>query len=94
MGNITYEQFIGWCKYWNYTEDEGYKAMCFVESIVCTFSGNCLNYAKEISNGTHSDAFKNLVRKREEGVANMALLYRDLNTAVFKMLEDHEKNNT
>ena len=48
MNNITYEQFEGWCKHWNYTTDEGFRAMCFVANIIGQNYGNCLEDAKKV----------------------------------------------
>lgn len=92
MGNVTYEQFVAWCKHWNYTTDEGFKAMCFVSNILGQYCGNCRNYVKETSiNDKHSDVFKKLVEAKNEDAIRLLFLYNELHNAVFEMLEKHEK---
>lgn len=87
MGNITYEQFVNWCKHWNYTIDEGYKAMCFVANIIGQHCGNCVDYA----NGNHSNTFKSIVETKKENAIQLLLLYGRLDSSVFEMLEKHDK---
>lgn len=91
MGNITYEQFLALCKYWNYTIEEGHKAMCFTEGIINIYLGNCTNYAAKISNEeNHSPAFIHLVENKKEDVIRLASLYGILYTTVFEMLQAEE----
>lgn len=94
MQNVTYEQFMAWCKHWGYTEEEGYKAMCFTSNIIGQYFGNCANYVKHVNNDeshSYSKAFKEHVEKKKNDANHLYLLYETLNTAVFDMLEEHEK---
>jgi len=90
MGAITYEQFIAWCKHWNYTVEEGFKAMCFSANIVGQYFGNCNDYATEVTNSNHSDAFKRLVSTFREDAVLLSTLYNKLESEVFTMLEKNE----
>lgn len=90
MGNITYEQFVAWCKHWNYTVEEGFKAMCFSANIVGQYFGNCHEYAEKISNSNHSDSFKHIVAKNKEEAILLSNFYNRLESEVFNMLEKHE----
>ena len=93
MENITYEQFVSLCKYWSYTVEDGYKAMCFVVNILGQHYGNYVDYAKEISHDDkHSDVFKRLVEKSRDDAMLLYTLYCQLNNAVFNMLEKHDEN--
>lgn len=47
MANITYEQFEYWCKHWNMTIEEGYRAMCFTANIIGANLSNRYNYANK-----------------------------------------------
>lgn len=91
MGNITYEQFVAWCKHWNYTVEEGFRAMCFSANIVGQYFGNCNDYAKEVSNKHHSDAFKRIVEENKENAILLSTLYNRLESEVFNMLEKHDE---
>lgn len=93
MVNITYEQFEYWCKKWNYTIDEGYRAMCFVTNIIQQNLGNYTDYANKVcnDNNNHSNLFKNHVRKRQEDVIRLSILYGELNNNVFDMLKKHDE---
>lgn len=92
MRNITYEQFESWCKYWNMTTDEGHRAMCFTANIIGQNVANRFDYANKISNDdNHSDAFKNLVKKFKDDAMILSSLYGNLDSAVFEMLEKHDK---
>lgn len=92
MTNITYEQFEFWCKHWNMTTDEGYRAMCFTANIIGQNVANRFDYANEISNDDkHSDTFKNLVKKFKDDAMILSSLYGNLDSAVFEMLEKHDK---
>lgn len=92
MKNITYEQFECWCKHWNMTTDEGHRAMCFTANIIGQNFVNHFDYANKISNDdNHSDAFKNIVEKLKDDAMLLSILYGKLDSAVFEMLEKHEK---
>ena len=92
MSNVTYEQFVAQCGHWNYTTNEGFKAMCFASNILGQYCGNCRNYLKEISNSEkHSDVFKKLAEMKNEDAIRLLFLYNELHNDIFKMLEDHEK---
>lgn len=91
MGNITYEQFVAWCKHWNYTVEEGFRAMCFSANIVGQYFGNCNDYAKEVANNHYSDAFKRIVEENKENAILLSTLYNRLESEVFNMLEKHDK---
>lgn len=90
MGSITYEQFVAWCKHWNYTIEEGFRAMCFSANIVGQYFGNCNDYAKEITNSNHSDAFKRIASTIREDAILLSTLYNKLESEVFTMLEKNE----
>lgn len=91
MGNITYEQFVLWCKHWDMTIDEGFRAMCFTANIIGQNFANCIEYTNKVSNDTnHSDAFKSLVEKLKNDALILSTLYSSLNTSVFKMLEEND----
>jgi hypothetical protein len=90
MGSITYEQFVAWCKHWNYTIEEGFRAMCFSANIVGQYFGNCNDYAKEITNSNHSDAFKCIASTIREDAILLSTLYNKLESEVFTMLEKNE----
>lgn len=92
LKNITYEQFMRWCKHWNYTEEEGYKAMCFTMNIIGQNFGNHFDYKRQVFNeGNHSDMFKKLVEKNMHDALTLLNLAGSLDNAVHKMLDDHEK---
>ena len=93
MGTITYEQFEAWCKHWNYTIEEGFRAMCFTANIVGQYFGNCNDYAKETANSSHSDAFIKIVATNKENAILLSTLYNRLESEVFMMLEKHDKQN-
>lgn len=93
MGTITYEQFEAWCKHWNYTIEEGFRAMCFTANIVGQYFGNCNDYAKEISNSSHSDGFIKIVATNKENAILLSTLYNQLESEVFMMLEKHDEEN-
>ena len=89
MGNMTYEQFEFWCKHWNMTVEEGYKAMCFTWNIINQNFVNRLEYANKVSNGNYSEAFKEIVDKSKEDATILKIFYGNLDTEVFNMLEEH-----
>ena len=91
MGNITYEQFVAWCKYWNYTVEEGFRAMCFSANIVGQYFVNCNDYAKEVTNNHHSDSFRHIVEENKENAILLSTLYNRLEREVFDMLEKHDE---
>lgn len=92
MKDITYEQFADWCKYWNYTIDEGHKAMCFTSNIINQHFGNCIDYADKVSNDdSHSDAFKTLVGTFKDDAMVLSILYGKLEFEIFNMLEKHDE---
>ena len=93
MGTITYEQFVAWCKHWNYTIEEGFKAMCFSANIVGQYFGNCNDYAKEAINNHHSDVFKGIVTKNLKDATLLSDLYNRLESEVFNMLEKHHEES-
>lgn len=90
MGNITYEQFVEWCKYWNYTIDEGFRAMCFTVNIVGQYFGNCFDHEKEVLHNGCSEAFKKIVKKEKDDAMLLLSLYNDLERTIYNMLEKHE----
>jgi hypothetical protein len=93
MNNITYEQFEGWCKHWNYTTDEGFRAMCFVANIIGQNYGNCLDDAKKVADSNnHSDAFKKIVETRKDNAVTLLDYYGRLESSIFDMLEKHDEN--
>lgn len=94
MGNMTYEQFEFWCKHWNMTIEEGYRAMCFTWNIVNQNFANCFEYANKVSNDNHSDAFKKLVEKNKEDATILKVFYGSLENEVFNMLKKHDKEQT
>lgn len=87
MPNITYEQFESWCKYWNMTIEEGYKAMCFTSNIIHQNATNYNKYANEV----HSDEFKPFVETYKDNAMKLSNHYDDLNTKVYTMLEKHDE---
>lgn len=89
MKTITYEQFEFWCKHWNMTIDEGYRAMCFTANIIGQNLANCYEYENKISNNNHSDAFKKLIKKYKEDAILLKLFYGNLENAVFEILENY-----
>lgn len=92
MNNITYEQFAYWCEKWNYTIEEGYRAMCFTANIIGQNFGNCIDYAKEVSNdNTHTNEFKTLVETIKNNAGLLINLYGRLDDMVFDMLKKHDK---
>lgn len=91
MGQITYEQFLDWCKYWGYTIEEGFTAMCFAGNIIEQYCGNCVDYARETNHSNHSDAFKRLAEENKKDSMYLALFYNRLNSAIHNMLEEHDK---
>lgn len=92
MPNITYEQFVAWCKYWNYTIDEGFRAVCFASNITGQNFANHYDYAKKVSNdGNHSDEFKAITETFKKDALRLSVLYNDLTTKVFNMLEKHDE---
>lgn len=94
MGNITYEQFVDWCNHWNYTIEEGFRAMCFTANIVGQYFGNCNDYAQEVTNNHHSDPFKHIVATNLENAILLLTLYNSLESEVFNMLEKHNGKQT
>ena len=91
MYNITYEQFEFWCKHWNMTIEEGYRAICFTSNIVNQNFANHSDYADKVSNDNHSDIFKKIVDKSKEDAIILKLFYDNLESEVFNMLEKHDK---
>lgn len=91
MGSMTYEQFESWCKHWNMTIEEGYRAMCFTWNIINQNFSNRLEYAKKISNENHSDDFKKIVKKSKEDATILKVFYDTLESEVYNMLEKHDK---
>ena len=88
MIQITYEQFVAWCKHWNYTIDEAYKAMCFTSNIIGQYFINCIDRDKE----EHSEAYAKLIKKEKESATTLVCDYGKLNNAVFEMLKQHTDN--
>ena len=84
---VSYDEFVAWCKHWNYSTDEGYKAMCFTANIIGQYYGNCIDE----ENKTHSDAFKKFIKKEKDDAMLLLSLYGKLDRLVFDMLEEHEK---
>lgn len=91
MGIITYDEFVDWCKYWNYTIDEGFRAMCFTANIVGQHFGNCFDYEKKVLHDGCSDAFKKIVKKEKDDAILLLSLYNNLERMVYNMLEEHDK---
>jgi len=94
MGNMTYEQFEFWCKHWNMTIEEGYRAMCFTWNIVNQNFANHFECANKISNENHSDDFKKIVEKSKEDATILKVFYGSLESEVYNMLEKHDKEQT
>lgn len=94
MVNMTYEQFEFWCKHWNMTIEEGYRAMCFTQNIVNQNFANRFEYANKVSNDNHSDTFKKIVDKSKEDAIILKVFYGNLESEVFNMLEKHDKEQT
>lgn len=92
MCDITYEQFEFWCKHWNMTTEEGFKAMCFTANIIGQNFGNCVDYAHKVSDDdSHSDAFKKVAKKFKDDAIILSTLYGRLDNMVYDMLEKHDK---
>lgn len=91
MGNVTYEQFEFWCKHWNMTIDEGYRAMCFTWNIINQNFTNHFEYVNKVCNDNHSDAFKKIVEKSKEDATILKVFYGSLESEVFNMLEKHDE---
>lgn len=92
MSNITYEQFAALCKHWNMTIEEGYKAMSFVCNIVDLNFANRFDYAdKIVSDNSHSDVFKEMVKRTKEDATVLKVLYGNLQSQVCDMLTHDEK---
>lgn len=94
MANMTYEQFEFWCKHWNMTIEEGYRAMCFTWNIVNQNFANHFEYANKISNENHSDDLKKIVEKSKEDATILKVFYGSLESEVYNMLEKHDKEQT
>lgn len=95
MQNISYEQFEAWCKHWNYTIEEGFRAMCFTSNVIGQYYGNYVDYAKGITNNdNYSDAFKSLIETKKEDMVRLVIIYEELNKTIFEMLERHEKESS
>lgn len=95
MRNITYEQFEYWCKKWDMTIEEGYRAMCFAANIVDQKFANLFDYAYKISkDNNHSDGFKKIVEKSKEDAAILQVFFASLEREIFNMLEEHDKEQT
>ena len=91
MVNITHEQFEHWCKYWGYTTEEGFMAMCFVANIVGQNLGNHVDYTTKVENDPYrSEAFKNLVKSIKKDAIMLSTLYNNLESAIYNMLETHD----
>lgn len=84
---VSHDEFVAWCKHWNYTTEEGYRAMCFTANIIGQYYGNCIDEEKK----SHSDAFKKFIKKEKDDAMLLLSLYGKLDRLVFEMLEEHEK---
>ena len=92
MSNMTYEQFEFWCKHWNMTIEEGYRAMCFTWNIINQNLTNCFEYVNKISEeNNRSDAFKKIVEKSKEDATILKVFYDSLESEIFNMLEKHDE---
>ena len=91
MSGITYEQFMNWCKHWNYTTEEGFRAMCFVANIVNQNFSNYSDYCAVVENNEQrSEAFKKLVTGQKDSALILSTLYNQLENNVYLMLEQHD----
>ena len=94
MCNMTYEQFEFWCKHWNMTIEEGYKAMCFTSNIIGQNLSNHYDYANQIANDdNHTYAFKKLVGTIKDDAILLSNFYGNLKSMVFDMLKKHDEEN-
>lgn len=91
MSIVSYDEFVAWCKYWDYTIEEGFKAMCFTANIVDQYFGNCFDYEKKVLHDGCSDAFKKIVKKEKDDAILLLSLYNNLERTVYNMLEEHDK---
>lgn len=92
--NITYEQFEFWCKHYNLTIDEGFRAICFASSIINQNLSNKAIYAHEINTNTkHSDEFKRLVKTWKEDATRLSVDYVCIENDIYHMLEKHDDEN-
>lgn len=90
MGNMTYEQFEHWCKQYNYTIEEGYRAMCFVKNVITQNFANRTNYMHKVcADNENDDMIKDLVKKLSDDSALLSVFYKNLNTMIFDMLKKH-----
>lgn len=91
MGNMTYEQFEHWCKYWNLTIEEGYKAICFTANLIGQNLDNWKTYADDVYNENHTDAFKDLIKKIKDDAIILLVLFNKFESNMFSMLDKHDK---
>ena len=91
MNDLTYEQFEEWCKYWGFTINEGFKAMCFTANIIGQNLNNTLEAQTKAENDPYmSDAFKKLVKQQHTEAINLSTFYNKLDSHIYSMLEKHE----
>ena len=91
MGDMTYEQFKSWCEHWNYTVDDGFKAMCFVANVLGqNFSNHADAVAKAENDPYHSDAFLSMVKSFRDDAFTLSNLYNKLESNIYVMLEKHD----
>lgn len=90
MPIVSYDEFVAWCKYWDYTIEEGFRAMCFSANIVGQHFGNCFDYEKKVLHDGCSDALKKIVKKEKDDAILLLSLYNNLERTVYNMLEEHE----
>lgn len=91
MSGITYEQFLNWCEYWNYTTEEGFKAMCFAANLVGQNFSNYSDYYAAVENNIQSsEAFKKLVMGQRDSALILSTLYSQLKSNVYQILKQHD----
>lgn len=89
MTAISREQFDNLCEYWDYTSEEAYKAICFVNTVACRYVRNL----EEELNKKHSDAFREVLEKKLEKYFSFYFLYGQMDTEIFKMLDRSEEDD-
>jgi hypothetical protein len=91
MSDLTYDQFEYWCKYWGFTINEGYKAMCFVANIVGQNLNNAHEKQVKADNDPYkSNASKKLTKQWHIEAIDLSMLYGKLDSHIYSMLEKHE----
>ena len=87
---ITYEQFKTICEKWNFDIEEGYKALCFVSSVINQNLSNKSSYVGDIiKNDRYSDEFKKYAKKWKENAVRLSVEYSSVENNIYEMLEKH-----